>query len=95
MATRELAENRDAGECATLYADFGDVHNVTFKEWWMKDDRGARLFAEPDLPNSVMSISPNDVEALLEPWKSGALMVIAIPFTSGESVLFRRELINC
>ena len=47
----------------------------------MKDDRGARLFAEPDLPNSVMSISPNDVEALLEPWKSGALMVIAIPLT--------------
>jgi hypothetical protein len=76
---KRTCENGGKGKYATLYADFGDVHSVNFREWWTKDDRGARLFAEPDLPNSVMSLSPNDVEGLLEAWKAGALMVIAIP----------------
>ena len=87
---KKTCDSGGAGEYATLYADFGDVHSVTFREWWMKDDRGARLFAEPDLPNSVMSISPNEVEALLEAWKSGALMVIAIPLALRKRFISQR-----
>ena len=53
-----------------LYADFGDVRNDTFKEWWtQKDhprglDRGARLFGKESvdivvqaLRNSIKSLS--------------------------------------
>ena len=77
---KRTCENGDTGQYAKLYADFGDVHSGNFREWWMKDDRGARLFAEPALPNSVTSISPSDIdESLSEAWKSGALLVIAIP----------------
>jgi hypothetical protein len=76
---KRTCDNGGVGEYAKLYADFDDVHSVTFREWWMKDDRGARLFGEPVLPNSVTAISPSDVESLSEAWKSGALLVIAIP----------------
>jgi hypothetical protein len=77
---KRTCENGGTGQYAKLYADFGDVHSGNFREWWMKDDRGARLFAEPALPNSVTSISLSDIdESLSEAWKSGALLVIAIP----------------
>jgi hypothetical protein len=29
-----------------LYADFGNVHEKSFKSWWQEGDRGATLFAE-------------------------------------------------
>ena len=56
----------------------------------MNDNRGARLFAEPDLPNTVVSILPNDVEGLLDAWKSGALMVIAIPLALRKRFISRK-----
>lgn len=32
---------------ADLYADFGDVRSDDFKSWWLENDRGIKLFAEP------------------------------------------------
>ena len=54
---KKTCENGGDGKYAELYADFGNVHEATFKEWWTKDGRGARLFAEPPLPNSVAALT--------------------------------------
>ena len=54
---KKTCENGGNGKYAELYADFGNVHEGTFKEWWTKDGRGARLFAEPPLPNSVAALT--------------------------------------
>lgn len=34
------------GDLAALYKDFGDVVNVEFKDWWLTNSRGFRLFSE-------------------------------------------------
>ena len=65
-------------EYARLYADFGNVHDVTFKEWWTMGDRGARLFAELSLPSSLL-IEPDDIEQLLPAWQSGGVLFFVIP----------------
>lgn len=44
----ECCENGGRGKCAKIYNDFGDVRDKTFKRWWLDGNRGADLFA--DLP---------------------------------------------
>ena len=36
-------ENGGKGKYADLYADFGNVYGLSFKEWWTKGGRGARF----------------------------------------------------
>lgn len=36
------------GRLASLYQDFGDVRSDNFKAWWKSDNRGERLFGEPE-----------------------------------------------
>jgi hypothetical protein len=55
------------------------VHGVNFKEWWTKDDRGARLFAEPPLPSNVMTLTSDGVDALPKEWDPQSLLVVVIP----------------
>jgi len=43
-----------------LYKDFGEVRDVTFKEWWTSDGRGARLFAEPVAVQNVRVLAVSD-----------------------------------
>ena len=74
-------ENGGKGEYEKLYADFGNVHEGTFREWWTKDDRGARLFAEPPLPSNVVALTSEEIEALPEGWESGGLLIVAIPLS--------------
>ena len=76
---KETCENGGNGKYAELYADFGNVHERPFKEWWTKDGRGARLFAEPPLPNSVAALTSEEIEALPEDWDAGSLLIVAIP----------------
>jgi hypothetical protein len=87
---KKTCENGGNGKYAKLYADFGNVHGVTFKDWWTKDDRGARLFSEPPLPNSVMVVNPTDIDALSEGWKSGSLLVVAIPIALRKRSITRK-----
>jgi hypothetical protein len=42
---RECCENGGAGPMAALYADFGDVRDSSFWNWWIKG--GRLLFCEP------------------------------------------------
>ena len=76
---KRTCENGGKGEYEKLYADFGNVHSGVFRDWWTKDDRGARLFAEPPLPNNVVALTPKELDALPEDWDSGALLIVAIP----------------
>ena len=78
---KETCENGGKGKYEKLYADFGNVHEGTFREWWTKDDRGARLFAEPPLPNNVVALTPKELDALPEDWDAGSLLVVAIPLS--------------
>jgi len=76
---KRTCENGGKGEYEKLYADFGNVHEGTFREWWAKYDRGARLFAEPPMPSSVRALTPKEIKELPEGWDSGSLLVVAIP----------------
>jgi hypothetical protein len=76
---KETCENGGNGKYAELYADFGNVHEGPFKEWWTKDGRGARLFAEPPMPNSVAALTSEEIEALPQDWDAGSLLIVAIP----------------
>jgi hypothetical protein len=83
---KRTCDNGGNGKYSKLYSDFGNVHGISFKEWWTKDDRGARLFSEPPLlsnmssfPHSVKVLTPKELENLLGGWDSGSLLVVAIP----------------
>ena len=43
-----------------LVSDFGDIHNVDFKEWWATEQRGARLFSTLD--QKQVSVRPLSVD---------------------------------
>jgi len=87
---KETCENRGKGKYQKLYADFGNVHEGTFREWWTKDDRGARLFAEPRLPRSVVALTQKEIEALPEGWDSDSLLIVAIPLTLPKRFIERK-----
>jgi hypothetical protein len=78
---KRTCENGGKGEYEELYADFGNVHEGEFRKWWTKDDRGARLFAEPQLPQNVAALTRKEIEALPEGWDSGSPLVVAIPLS--------------
>lgn len=87
---RETCESGGKGKYAKLYADFGDVHGMDFKEWWIKGDRGARLFAEPLLPNSLSTINPEQVENIKAAWTSGAAIVVMVPLALRKRFILKR-----
>lgn len=43
-----------------LFQDFDDIHSVEFVDWWQKDDRGARLFANPQAESIVRLLAAGD-----------------------------------
>lgn len=63
------------GELAWLYADFGDVSAVTFKDWW--GVYGHRLFAEEHKPVKLAELdSPSQWEIS---WSKEHVMVVTVP----------------
>ena len=59
-----------------VYADFGNVHNVSFYEWWSKDRRGVELFANPRHHATVEVLQPGSVVSSDE-----RLIAISLPLT--------------
>jgi hypothetical protein len=76
---KKTCENAGNGRCAKLYKDFGNVHAEDFKEWWTKGDRGARLFGEPAIPQSVERLTKDDLTTLERQWNDEDMLVIAVP----------------
>jgi hypothetical protein len=87
---KKTCQNGGNGRYANLYADFGNVHDLSFKDWWSEGNRGAKLFAEPPLPNSLAEIGPDEVDGLKDALTSGAVMVIAIPLTLRKRYILKR-----
>jgi hypothetical protein len=77
------------GEWEVLYRDFGDVHAVTFLEWWGLN--GDRLFAEPVQLEEVRFLSAgSEVPASID------VAVVAIPLRRSltDSLTQIRELLS-
>lgn len=60
----ETCVQNGTGKCAKLYADFGDIRNKTFKEWWSENDRGATLFANRDSKDTLRVVEKHEIESL-------------------------------
>ena len=68
---RETCRNGGRGKLSAMYRDFGDVCTGTFMNWF--DERGARLFAEMEMPRCRV-VRPGDVAGLGADW-----LLIAVP----------------
>jgi hypothetical protein len=87
---KKTCETGGKGKYAKLYADFGNVHGVSFREWWNEGNRGARLFSEPPLPNTVTVLSSADIDALPKDWDSKSLLIVAIPLGLRKRYILQR-----
>jgi len=70
-------ERGGKGKLAKLYADFGDVQNDNFHEWWTSDDRGATLFAEQALAIPFGELVTT--EQWQTDWRAEDVLVVAVP----------------
>ena len=81
----KCCESGGKGKLANLYKDFGDVRTITFKKWWMENQRGAELFADPSPEDTVRTL--NEGEKALS--KSEAL-TISFPINLPKNLLEKR-----
>jgi hypothetical protein len=70
-------ERGGKGKLAKLYADFGDVQNDNFHEWWTSSDRGATLFAEQALAIPFGELVTT--EQWQTDWRAEDVLVVAVP----------------
>ncbi len=70
-------ERGGKGKLAALYAEFGDVREDNFHQWWTGDNRGVRLFAEQ--PLSVKFGELADASDWQPHWDNNTVMVVAVP----------------
>ncbi|MDO8862713.1 hypothetical protein Q6D67_13465 [Haliea sp. E1-2-M8] len=67
-----------------LYDDFGDIHRVTFKEWWTQRlanglQRGMVLFAESALPVPRLPATLEEVRDYEDQIASGDVICVLLP----------------
>ncbi len=74
---RRCCERGGKGQLAKLYADFGNVHTLSFSHWWQEEKRGERLFAEPVSPIELRELK--DATEWDTEWTSDSVMVVAVP----------------
>lgn len=77
------------GELAQLHADFGDVHSMDFKQWWVEGDRGANLFAEQAVEDRLRELKPDETPAL-GGWDKNEFMVLLVPLSQPKRHLTKR-----
>lgn len=76
---KKTCDQGGKGKYAKLYRDFGDVHVCGFKQWWTQNDRGARLFAEPAIPQTVVHLTKDDLATFCLEWDGENVLVFAAP----------------
>lgn len=81
----ECCENGGTGPLAEHYKDFGDVRDDDFKAWWSFNNRGAQLFAEPRVENSVRVLSEADQVPSIE-----ESITISFPLNMPKQFLLKR-----
>ena len=78
-------ENNGEGKLALLYADFGDVRGNDFKDWWSKDGRGFRLFAEPRSEDTIRLLEDGE-----EARDGVEMMTVSVPLYLPKRFLTKR-----
>ena len=78
-------ESGGKGELADLYSDFGDVRGDNFKAWWSENDRGARLFAEPKVEESVRVLEEGEKAA-----SKAQALTLSLPLNMPKKFLLER-----
>jgi hypothetical protein len=68
-----------------LYQDFGDVRGDSFKEWWSKDSRGMKLFAEPQALSTLQIVSKDNLDGI-----QGEALLISVPLSLPKKFLLER-----
>ncbi|NHC08361.1 hypothetical protein [Azonexus fungiphilus] len=71
------------GKCAALYADFGDIYNTDFKQWWSEH---AHLFAERQKQYSFRIAKS---ESQLVPFDSPYAVNLTVPLNYDRQTLLR------
>jgi hypothetical protein len=81
---RRTCERQGVGKCAKLYQDFGDIHSLTFRQWWRTNERGAKLFGEPYSRSiTILTEAPDR-------WDFGANLVLEVPLNQSKTYLIRK-----
>ncbi len=68
-----------------LYKDFGDVRGDSFKEWWTKDSRGMKLFAEPQALSTLQVVTVDDLKGI-----EGQALLVSVPLSLPKKFLLER-----
>jgi len=72
------------GKLSKLYQDFGDVRSDDFQKWWTLEERGAKLFSNPQVESTVSVLSEGDVVG------GDDLLTIAFPLSLPKRHLKKR-----
>ena len=78
-------ERGGKGKLAALYKDFGDVRGSDFKKWWMEGGRGANLFANQQVEDSIRILGIGQ-EAL----DTSEAFTVSIPLYLPKKTILRR-----
>ena len=78
---RQTCANNGQGDCAALYADFGDVHQTNFKDWW---NEKVILFSEPKQGYKMM-IASNFAD--IAPFDSDEVLNLVVPLNRSQRSL--------
>lgn len=78
---KKTCSNRGIGEFASLYADFGNVHETNFKDWWIDK---VTLFSEPS-NGYKMAIAKNIYE--IAPFDSDVVLNLVVPLNRSQRSL--------
>lgn len=81
----ETCESGGKKGLVNLYEDFGDVRGDSFKEWWSKDSRGMRLFAEPQALASIRVVTKKELEDI-----EGETLLVSVPLSLPKKFLLER-----
>lgn len=88
-AYKICCEKGGQGELAKLYADFGDVHAMDFKQWWTENNRGGILFTEQVAEDILRELNPEQA-ASLGTWNRTDFMVVLVPLSQPKRHLTKR-----
>lgn len=90
----ETCRKNGKGAYAKLYADFGNVHDIEFKDWWTgkvgDETRGVYLFAEPPAPTTVKALSREEVLQIIDAGVEDEVLLVAIPMSYSRRVISKR-----
>ena len=78
----ECCERGGKGKLAKLYKDFGDVRDDDFRVWWMKEQRGARLFSEKPSITSLKELK--EKTEWEDTWSKEEVLVVAVPLSQNK-----------